>query len=178
MGELPGLHRAFVDTAATEGGITAMNYANNILAAHVQDYGGSESDYAMIVCFRHQTTPLGYNDAMWAKYGESFSGFMGLSDSRTDRPYMENPIGTPGRSDLPSRGHTLQEMAGRGVHYVICDRATHALSAFIARTVGADADELYKELAANLVVRGRLVPAGVMAATRAQEYGYSLLYAG
>jgi hypothetical protein len=155
-----------------------LNYANNILTTNVEDYDGSDSDYAMIMCFRHQSTPLGYNDAMWEKYGENLSSFMGLTDSRTDKPFMRNPTAIEGRSDLPSRGHTQQELVGRGVHFVVCNRATHSISGFIARVIGADADAIYRELAANLVINARLVPAGVMAATRAQEYGYSLLASG
>ena len=27
---------------------------------------------AMIICFRHASTPFGYNNAMWKKYGEVF----------------------------------------------------------------------------------------------------------
>ena len=178
MGALPGVHRAFLDTSTSNGGITAMNYAHNILLVHVDDYGGSESDYAMIVCFRHQSTPLGYNDAIWQKYGVPLSGFTGLTDSKTEKPFTANPLGISGRADLASRGHTLQEMAGRGAHYAICNRATHTVAGFLARATGGNADAIYEELATNVIEAGRLVPAGVMAATRSQEYGYSILYSG
>lgn len=178
MGELPGVHRAFLDTSTSNGGLTAMNYAHNILFVQDEDYGGSESDYAMVVCFRHMATPLGYNDAMWAKYGATLSGFSGLKDSKTDQAFMVNPLNIPDRSDFASRGHTLSEMAGRGVHYVVCNRATHSISSVLARATGGDADAIYEELAANLISDARMVPAGVMAATRSQEYGYSLLYSG
>lgn len=178
MGEMSGVHRAFVDTSTTNGGITALNYAHNILLVHVDDYGGSESDYALVICYRHQSTPLGFNDAMWEKYGKAFSTFMGLTDSRTEQPFMVNPVDIPGRSDMASRGHTISELAGRGARYVVCNRATHSVSGFIARSTGGDADAIYEDLAANLIADARMVPAGVMTATRSQEYGYSLLYAG
>ena len=35
----------------------------------------------------------------------------------------------------------------------------------------------HDEIVANIVPNGHMVPAGVMALTRAQEYGYSFLYA-
>lgn len=178
MGELPGVHRAFIDSSSTEGGLTTMNYANNILTANVDDYGGSDSEYAMIVCFRHQSTPLGYNDAMWEKYGQNLSAFMSLTDSKTDKAFMQNPIKITGRSDLASRGHTQQEVAARGVNFVICNRATLGISGMIARATGAETADVYQELTANLVSNARLVPAGVMAVTRAQEFGYSLLASG
>ena len=43
---------------------------------------------------------------------------------------------------------------------------------------GGDAAEIYEELVASKVPDSRFVPAGVIATTRAQEHGYSLLYAG
>lgn len=178
MGEMLGVHRAFLDTSTTNGGITALNYAHNLLLVQVDDYGGTESDYALVVCYRHQSTPLGYNDAMWAKYSEAFSTFMGLTDSRTEKPFTVNPLDIPGRADFASRGHTLSEMAGRGVRYAVCNRATHSVSGFVARATGGNADAIYAELAANLIADARMVPAGVTAATRSQEYGFSLLYAG
>ena len=178
MEEMAGVHRAFLDSSTTNGGITALNYAHNILLVHVEDYGGKESDYAMVVCYRHQSTPIGYNDAMWAKYSEAFSAFMGLKDSRTDQAFTVNPMNIPGRPDFASRGHTLSEMAGRGVRYAVCNRATLSVSGFVARATGGDAAAIYQDLAANLIADARMVPAGVMAATRAQEFGYSLLYSG
>jgi intracellular sulfur oxidation DsrE/DsrF family protein len=47
----------------------------------------------------------------------------------------------------------------------------------IASSTGATADEVFAELAAGLIPNARMVPAGVVTVTRAQEYGYSLLYA-
>ena len=39
---------------------------------------------------------------------------------------------------------------------------------------GGTADAIYKELAANLIDKARLVPAGIVAVNRAQEHGYSI----
>jgi hypothetical protein len=52
-------HRVFIDSATGLGGTTALNYANNILLGHREDYGGADSDYAMVVCFRHAATVTG-----------------------------------------------------------------------------------------------------------------------
>mgnify|MGYP000706490341 CR=1 FL=1 len=43
---------------------------------------------------------------------------------------------------------------------------------------GADAGDIYDEFRDAAVADSRFVAAGVFATTRAQEYGYSLLYAG
>ena len=44
----------------------------------------------------------------------------------------------------------------------------------IAGATGGKADEIYKELAANLIRHARLVPAGIVAMSRAQEHGYAI----
>jgi len=40
------------------------------------------------------------------------------------------------------------------------------------------ADDVYKEISANLMPNARLVPAGIVAVDRAQEHGYSIAYVG
>jgi hypothetical protein len=171
-------HRAFVDSSTTAGGMTALNYANNILFGHTSGYGGEESDYALVVCFRHQSTSFGYNDAIWAKYGEFLSGFMGLTDSKTNDPFTVNPMNVSGRSDMPNRGNTINSLVERGVSYAICNKATLAMCGRLAAAFGGSADAIYAEITGSAVANSRFVPAGVVAATRSQEYGYSLLYAG
>ncbi len=171
-------HRAFVDTATTVGGMTALNYANNILFGHTSGYGGEESDYSLFVCFRHQATPFGYGDSIWAKYGELFGQYMGIKDSRTNSAFNVNPMNVEGRSDMPNRGNTIDSLIARGVGYAICNKATQSMSARLAAATDGSADAIYEEIIAAPIDNSRFVPAGVVAATRAQEYGYSLLYAG
>ncbi|MDA1370375.1 MAG: hypothetical protein O2971_06395 [Proteobacteria bacterium] len=170
-------HRVFLDSSTTSGGITALNYANNILLGHAEGYDGSDSDYSIIVCFRHQATPLGYNDAMWEKYGEQFSTSMRFNDPRTDAPFKANPM-RMARGDFSNRGNTIDMLIARGISYAICNKATRSISAFVSRATGASTEDIYQELVINNIPNSRFVPAGVLAATRSQEYGYSLLYAG
>ena len=63
-GELLGNHRAFVDSSSIVGGATAVWNAGNMIDAHVREYEGKPSDYALMVCFRHLSTPYGYDDAI------------------------------------------------------------------------------------------------------------------
>jgi hypothetical protein len=46
-----------------------------------------------------------------------------------------------------------------------------------ASATGGNADAVVKELMANAIANSHFVPAGVVAVTRAQERGYSLLRA-
>ena len=48
----------------------------------------------------------------------------------------------------------------------------------IAKGGRASTDDIYKELAANLLANSHLVPAGIVAVNRAQERGYTFAYVG
>lgn len=170
-------HRAFLDSSSGLGGATALNYANNILLGHREDYEGADSDYALIVCFRHQSTPLGYSDAMWEKYGGVFSRVTGLTALGSDEPLRVNPLNIE-RMGYANRGNTLAALRARGVQFAICSKATRSISGALAGATGGSAEDIYQELVKANIPQSRFVPAGVLAATRSQEYGYSLLYSG
>lgn len=174
MDEMGGTHRAFVDSSTGSGGIAAMNFASNILLAHAQGYGGSDEDYGMIVCFRHDSSPYGFNDAMWEKYGELFMGRTGVSNENGD-PVTINPLSV--ERTYGNRSNTIDRMSSRGVRFAVCDLSTRGMAGMLARSTGRTADEVYEELTTNAIPSSHFVPAGVMAATRAQEYGFSFLYA-
>lgn len=166
MDALPGEHRIFIDTDSAGGVPNALRYATNILNAQVNAYQGTDRDLAIIVCLRHAATTLGYNDAMWARYGASL-GMLG------------RPPGGQGEAPPTKNAQTaaLAAAAARGVHFAICGTATTLMSGMLARQAGTKAEDVYAEIAANIAPNGHMVPAGVMALTRAQEYGYSFLYA-
>lgn len=176
--DMPGTHRTLIDCYSGLGGVNAMNYAANILATHTDVYKGAESDYAMIICFRAAAAPLAYSDAMWEKYGKVLADYTQYHDPKTGENFPRSPITMSNRVDLPSRGHTLASNAARGVQYAVCSRATRNLSTFLAAATGGDVDAIARELAASIGVNARMVPAGVMATTRAQERGYTMLVAG
>ena len=73
--------------------------------------------------------------------------------------------------------HFLECNFRQGVQFAICNRATRRWSMALAAATGASQEDVYAELIANGIPNSRFVPAGVVAVTRAQEYGYSLLYA-
>jgi len=170
-------HRAFVDSSTGAGGATALNYANNILLGHREEYGGSDSDYALIVCFRHRSTAFGYVDAVWEKYGEFFSRSTGLTAPDSEDALRTNPLNID-QAVYGNRGNTIDALRARGVRFVVCNKATRSISSALARSTGYTAEAIYKELVASNIADSRFVPAGVLAATRSQEYGYSLLSAG
>lgn len=176
--ELPGGHRVFIDSAYPLGGAEALLYANNLYDAQERAYAGGAADYAMVVCFRHFSTPFGYVDAVWEKYGEGFDELMQYPDPATGQAPRINLMNSPDHPTLPNFGFTIDSHVERGTQFAICDAATRFIAGHLANGAGTSADDVYEELVAGAIPNSRFVSAGVIAMTRAQEYGYSLLYAG
>jgi intracellular sulfur oxidation DsrE/DsrF family protein len=162
--QIPGKHRLFFDTL-TDGGLReARGFANNYYDGSKNAYGLEPSDLAVIICLRHSATPFAFTDAFWAKYGSVIAESLKLSD--------------PALKTNPHRAQ-LEALIKRGVHYAVCDMASHRYAGQIARKVeGGNADAIYKEMTANVVGNAHFVPAGIIAVNRAQERGYSIAYTG
>lgn len=165
MDALPGSHRVFLDSDSIGGGTNALRYAANIMNAQVNAYAGTDADMAIIICYRHAATPLGFNDAMWEKYGKTFAQLGRITLNEGEAPPSKNP-----------QLETITQQAARGMHFAICNSASTLIASFIARETGQEQDQVLAELVANTIPNGHMVPAGVMALTRAQEHGYSFLY--
>lgn len=163
MSAVSGQHRVVVDITSADGVPDGLRFAGNLLTAHTSGYNVDEADVAVIVCLRHGATPYGYADAVWSKYGRTF-------DAKTTPPPAANPYNSASRT-------TVADLAKRGVRFMVCGLASRGLAGRIAGQ-GGDADAVLKEFAANLVPSARLVPAGVIGVTHAQERGYALLYVG
>ena len=74
----------------------------------------------------------------------------------------------------PVRGRSLETVMKMGVQFAICSQSSHGIAGMIANATGGKADDVYNEIAANLIGQARFVPAGIIAVNRAQEYGYSI----
>ena len=166
MDQIPGKHRLVFDTTSLEGFRNALLFASNFMLANRNDYGLQNQDMAIIIVARHISTSYGYNDAMWAKYGSTLSGPAPSGDAQAKEPPKANPTAA-----------SLVSLVNQGVQFAVCSMATRRLAGMIARAAGGNADAVNTELAANLVGNGRLVPAGIVAVSRAQERGYSLVSA-
>jgi hypothetical protein len=179
MDELKGQHRVFIDSSTASGGAEAILYANNLYMANDGGYSLKPADLVIVVCFRHFSTPFGYNDAAWKKYGKAFGSIMQFKDPKTGLTPSSNLMNSADYYfALPNLGTTLNSVIERGTQFAICDAATNFFAKQIAQDTGASKDSVYKELVASAIPNSRFVPAGVVAVTRAQEYNYSLLSAG
>jgi hypothetical protein len=166
MDQIPGKHRVVFDTATAGGFGDAVLWAGNYLLANRNDYGLKNEDLALIVVVRHFSTPYGYNNDMWAKYGASLASQGPSADGKTQEPPKANP-----------KAADVASLANQGVQFAVCSMATRFYAEMIAPKTGGTADAVFAELGANLVSHARLVPAGVVAVNRAQERGYTLVTA-
>ncbi|MEQ1729534.1 MAG: hypothetical protein ABL982_14255 [Vicinamibacterales bacterium] len=163
MSAMPGKHRIVLDVTSVERVPDAIRFAGNLLNGHKSGYGLDDSDLGIVVCFRHAATPYGYDNAFWAKSGK-------IIDAEADPVPTGNPYDSGGRTQLT-------DLTKRGVHFMVCGVASRGLAGRIAGQ-GGDADAVLKDMTAHLIPNARIVPAGVIGVTHAQERGFSLLYVG
>ncbi len=177
MDAVPGVHRFLFDNITASGFAGAMRFANNFIRVNNDDYGLENSDLAVVIVARSNSTPMSFNDAMWEKYGEALAARENLIDPKTDAPPKINLFNTPGYgNELPTRGLTLTDLFDKGVQLAVCRVATRGAAGRVARAVGGDADSIFEEFTDNLIDNCHLVPAGIVAVNRAQERGYSFAY--
>ena len=163
--QLPGKHRVVFDTVMADHFSLAVGFAGNEFRMNKDAYGLTDADIAIVMVVRHGTAPYAFNEAMWAKYGKIFSERMTVDKSK--------PL--PAENTYLPR---LTAMVKQGMHLAVCNLTTRAYMQMIAERTGVEPDAVYKELTSNTIGNAHFVSAGVVAVTRAQEYGYSLVAIG
>ena len=160
---MAGTHRVVLDVTSPEGMPDVIRFISNLYTGHKSGYGVDEASLALVVCLRHGATQYGYADAIWSKYGKAI-------DSKATTPPEANPFNSGSRMQLA-------DAAKRGVQFMVCGTASRGLAGRLAGQ-GGDADAVMKEMASALIPSARIVPAGVISVTHAQERGFALLYVG
>ena len=164
---IPGKHRLFFDALTAQGTSAAMGFAENYFTGSKSGYGLEAADLALVICLRHLSTPFAFADAFWATYGAALGESLTFNDPKTSQAPVVNVYKA-----------RLDALVKRGVHFAVCDLASHRFAGMIARSVDGDADAIYKEMTANVVGNAHFVAAGIIAVNRAQERGYSIAYTG
>jgi len=173
--ETSAKHRLVIDSTDTKGFGSGVAYASNYMLANRTDYGLQNSDLAVVVIARHISTPFAYNNAIWEKYGEAITMLTEFQDPKTKQAPKVNLFTSDQYGpSLPNLGTTLDSVIQQGVRFAVCGLATRFIAGAIAKSVGGDADKVYNEVVANLIPNSRIVPAGIVAVSRAQERGYTL----
>jgi intracellular sulfur oxidation DsrE/DsrF family protein len=165
--KLNGKHRVVFDAPAANEGMPAVwprVYLNTMGAT----YPG-EAATAMVI-LRHKGLALALQDSIWAKYhvGEMVGG--------SDAALTKNPFATI--TSLPLPGIGVVELLKAGVLIGACDVALTVYSAATAAKMKMDAATVKKEWVAGLYPGIQVVPSGVMAVARAQEFNTQYIFAG
>jgi intracellular sulfur oxidation DsrE/DsrF family protein len=179
LDQIAGGHRFIFDSTSPEGLGNVVLFANNFFIANQNGYGIGNSDAAVVIVMRHNSTPFAYTDAMWAKYSTAIGDASGFNDPKTKaRPAVNVYTSSDYLGVLPNNGVTLDALIKRGVHFAVCQMATRRFAGAIASAKKLDVDAVYKELTSNLIGNAHMVPAGIVAVNRAQERGYAIAIGG
>lgn len=172
-------HRVVFDTISMDGVTNAAAFVENFYRVNQTEYGIENADLAVVFVVRHAAAVFGFNNAIWAKYGATLAARAKITDPKNPDappPTANRYLAAPTTGDAPARGGAqFEAIAKQGGIFGVCALSTRALAGGIARAAGKTQDEVFTEMSNNLVPNGRLVPAGVVAVTRAQERGYSLV---
>src|SRR5438874_3599681 len=169
FGKLTGKHRVVFDAPEPNEGFAAIWPRVYLLTTNATYPGEGAST---MVIFRHHGLPLALQDNVWAKYklGEMFNVKMG------DAAATKNPYATI--TGLPIPGLGVAELLKTGTLIGACDVAMTVYSSAAAQKMNMDPAVVKKEWIAALIPGVMLVPSGVMAVSRAQEFGANYVFAG
>lgn len=172
--KVPGVHRFVIDTSSVESMGWAMQFATNYYNANADVYGLKDSDLAVIIVARHKSTSMAYTDAIWAKYNKQLSEQADYVDPKTKEPPKINIYGPSGQTMQAGR---MEALIKKGVQFAVCSMSTRGIATRIAKANNLEVDAVVKEITSNLIGNAHMVPAGIVAVNRAQEYGYTFIYA-
>jgi intracellular sulfur oxidation DsrE/DsrF family protein len=167
-------HRSVIDTSDAESGQAGLYVANNLYQSNKDGYGIEAKDIGMVVVLRHLSAPFGYNDKMWSKYGSHFADALKLEGKDAIRAAKANPLLTAEDPD-DKDAVTLSTLFAKGARFPVCAIATHGAAMQIAKKTKGSAEEIEKELGANLIPGAVMAASGVLAVNRAQEHGYTFV---
>jgi intracellular sulfur oxidation DsrE/DsrF family protein len=167
LDDAPEKHRAVFDTWMADKFGEALGFAGNWVRINKDAYALKDGELAVVIVARHGTTPFAFNEAIWAKYGPIFAANMSAND-KTRRPNPSTNI----------YANRLANLAKQNMRLAVCNLTLRAYTEIIARESGAEPDAIRRELTANVIGDAHIVPAGIIAVTRAQERGYALVSIG
>lgn len=186
--EVPGANRCIFDFNQHKNGsplLHILNYLSTYAAAYGTEAGQVGAAATFYGIGGASSISLGFNDAMWAKYG--LGEYTGLRDA-SGRAYTRNPFHRPTEAEghllseganvpaLPIFGGAavamgIESLQGMGTKFIMCQNALNAWSFELeARGMGAQA-EINAELTEHLLPGVTIVPAMVIAIEKAQEAG-------
>jgi intracellular sulfur oxidation DsrE/DsrF family protein len=186
--EVKGTHRCLFDFPQHKNGMPLLHILNYI-KTYQAAYGTGAGEVGAVGTFYsvgvQSSIPLAFNDNIWAKY--ALGAYTGLKDA-TGKPYTRNVFNRPTADDLhivmqalgsptipaladvvPALGiENLQKM---GAKFILCANALGLWCLELEARGKGPAQEIEKELRANVLPGVTIVPAMVIAIDKAQAAG-------
>jgi hypothetical protein len=186
--EVKGTHRCLFDFPQHKGGaplLHILNYLNTYKEAYKAAPGSAGAVGTFYSIGNQSSIALGFGDAVWAKY--ALGDYLGLKD-KNGKPYTRNLFFKPTTDDahvlfaafqtptipefvgeLPAIGiESLQKM---GTKFILCANALGGWVLELQARGKGKADEIEKDMRANLLPGVTIVPAMVIAIEKAQAAG-------
>ncbi|MFL5621437.1 MAG: hypothetical protein ACJ8AB_02220 [Gemmatimonadaceae bacterium] len=178
---IKGKHRQIFDMPNHENGMGLL-HVRNYLNAMRDTYSVTHPDVTAIVTLYGMTTLLGFNDAMWKKYGIATPlKVMDASKApATSNVFSAAPTGSATLSlsgaplQIPADG-SIAALQSRGAVFILCNNAFNLWMQLLGGG-GTKSAELRKEFEENMLPGVYLVPAMVVAVNQAQMHGATYMY--
>lgn len=152
-------HRLFVETGTL---VDAPSFRRtlNFLDVYNSDFNIADARLGVALGVHGGAIALALGDALWAKYGLG------------ERLGVRNAAGSPATAHPYRSGSaaTVEGLATRGVHLLACNRSLLRFSRELAG-VADDPAAVHRELLAGVLPRFQVVPALIVAVSRAQMRG-------
>ena len=173
LDRLKGKHRLVFDAPEPDDG-TVLRHARNYLDTWREAYGVPEKDISLLIILYARTTPLGVQDAMWAKY--KLGAALNLTDPTTNAPLVRNYFAHPQPGDTVGDGtpqSSIETLLGRGVTFALCNNSLKRWSGRLEKQGMGTAAEIHDDLVAHALPGIVVVPAAFIAMTKAQERDFA-----
>ena len=163
--EVPGKSRCFFDCPQHMNGFGLVHILNYLTAYPAGQAGVASSFYGVGPA---SSIALGFNDAMWAKYG--LGEILGLKDA-SGKPYTRNVFASPTKADghllaqriqIPTSiamlgdamvGSSIPSLQKMGTKFILCNNALGLWTLELEARGKGTAAAIDKELRANLRAR-------------------------
>lgn len=186
--EVKGTHRCLFDFPQHKNGMPLLhilNYLNTYSQAYKTGAGQVGAVGTFYSVGTQSSIPLAFNDSIWAKY--QLGSYLGLKDA-SGAAYTRNVFNQPTTKDLhlvmkaaelpmltaladaiPALGiESLQKM---GTKFILCNNALGIWTLELEARGKGKAQDIDKDLRANVLPGVSIVPAMVIAIDKAQEAG-------
>ena len=177
-----GKHRQFFDMPNHGNGM-GLIHVRNYLNTMRDTYHVKHPEVTAVVGLYGMSTMLGFNDAMWQKYGvaKPIKVIDGSNAPATSNVFYKAPAGAANLSltgapiGIPADS-SISALQERGGVFILCNNAFNVWMGLLGGGDAAKTAALRKEFEANMLPGIFLVPAMVVAVNQAQTHGCTYMY--